>query len=432
MNEVASAAGAELGVPLAVIVLMAVLIVLLLFVIWSIKRHRAPHLRIETDAPVADLFRTLAGLSLGSPIPGNAVEILENGEFFDALLESMAAAERTIHFEAFLWKPGELSERVAKVLCERAGAGLTVRVLLDATGTKKMGKDMEQRLRDGGCKLVKFHPKRLRNIGVLNQRDHRKIFVIDGRTAYVAGHCIVDCWLGHGQDREHWRDIGVRVRGPAVHGIQAVFSENWVEETGELFAGDDVFPELVPAGEVLMHVAHAKPEGSAPAVKILHHAVICCARKRLWIQNPYFLPEPEAIEAFGQAVKRGVDVRVMVPSAESSDMPMVQHAAHRNFEKLLGNGVRIFENPKTLLHQKVMTVDGIWCAIGSTNFDDRAFEINDEVTLGFLDSALSKELETIFERDLEDCVELELESWSKRSPLHKLQDHFFYLFNEQL
>ena len=131
-------------------------------------------------------------------------------------------------------------------------------------------------------------------------------------------------------------------------------------------------------------------------------------------------------------MKRGVDVRVMVPSAEASDMPMVQHAAHRNFEKLLACGVRIFENPKTLLHQKVMTVDGAWCAIGSTNFDDRAFEINDEVTLGFVDSALAKEIEAIFERDLKDCVELERESWSRRGTFHKIKDHFFYLFNEQL
>jgi len=425
-------AGLTAGVPLAVIVLLCAVIALLLLVIWSIKRHRNPHLKIESDAPMAELVPTLSGLSLGTPIPGNAVEIFENGAFFDALLDDLVGAGQTIHFEAFLWKKGELSDRVTDVLCERAVAGVTVRVLVDAVGTKKMGAITEQRLRNCGCKLVKFHPRRLRNIGVVNQRDHRKIVVIDGRTAYVSGHCVVDCWLGEGQDRDHWRDVGVRVRGPVVHAIQGVFSENWVEETGELFAGADVFPELEPAGEVLMHVAHAKPEGSAPAVKILHHAVICCARRRLWIQNPYFIPEPEAIDAYGKAVERGVDVRVMVPTAEASDMPMVQHAAHRNFEKLLAVGVRIFENPKTLIHQKVMTVDGVWCAIGSTNFDDRGFEINDEITLGMLDRGLARELELIFERDLEDCTELRLEAWSNRSAFHKLKDHFFYLFNEQL
>jgi len=414
------------------VLLLVAAILLLLLIIWSIKRHRNPHLRIESDEPIEDLVTSLAGLSLGTPIAGNSAEILENGAFFDVLIEDLAAAQRSVHFETFLWKDGTLGRRMADALCERARAGVTVRVLLDATGTKKMGKETERQLRECGCKVTKFHPRRLRNIGVVNQRDHRKIVVLDGRSAFVSGHCIVDCWLGHGEDREHWRDIGVKVRGPVVHAIQAVFSENWVEETGELFAGTDVFPELEPAGDVLAHVAYAKPEGSAPAVKILHHAMICCARKRLWIQNPYFLPEPEAIDAYGQAVARGVDVRVMVPSAESSDMPMVQHAAHRNFEKLLACGVRIFENSKTLLHQKVITIDRTWCAIGSTNFDDRAFEINDEITLGFLDAGLARELELIFERDLENCVELELESWSNRSRFHKLKDHFFYLFNEQL
>jgi cardiolipin synthase A/B len=419
-------------VSLLVIAVLVAIIVFLLLFIWSIKRHRNPHLRIESDEPIEKLVASLAGLCLGTPIAGNSVEIFENGAFFDIMMDDIASAQRSVHFETFLWKEGKLSARVADALCERARAGVAVRVLLDAIGTDKMGEETVRRLRESGCKVTKFHPKRLRNIGVVNERDHRKIVVLDGQTALVCGHCIVDCWLGNGEDRDHWRDIAVRLRGPIVHAVQAVFSENWVEETGELFAGDDVFPALERQGEVVAHVAHAKPEGSAPAVKILHHAVICCAKKRLWIQNPYFVPEPEAIEAYGRAVARGVEVRVMVPSAEASDMPMVQHAAHRNFAKLLACGVRIFENPATLLHQKVMTVDGVWCAIGSTNFDDRAFEINDEITIGFLDPSLARELELIFERDLKDCVELRLDAWSRRGFLHKFKDHFFYLFNEQL
>lgn len=422
----------SMAVPVIVLALLCIVIALLLLVIWSIKRHRDPHLQIECSAPLVELLRSVSGLTQGRVIEGNAVELFLNGPFFDVLLEGMSAAKRSLHFETFLWKEGVLGARVADVLCERARAGVKVRVLLDATGTKKMGKKTEDQLRAAGCKLKKFHARRLRNIGVMNHRDHRKIIVVDGHTAYVGGHCIVDEWLGNGEDKKHVRDMAVRLRGPAVHAVQAVFSENWVEETGELFAGDDVFPELRVEGEVAAHVAHVKPEGSAPAVKILHHMVICTARKRLWIQNPYFLPEPAAIDAFGQAVKRGVDVRVMVPSAEASDMPVVQHAAHRNFEKLLECGVRIFEFPKTLLHQKVMVVDSVWSAIGSTNFDDRAFEINDEITLGFVDPALARELETIFERDEKECQELELEKWRRRGAFHKLKDNFYYLFNEQL
>ena len=175
-----------------------------------------------------------------------------------------------------------------------------------------------------------------------------------------------------------------------------------------------------------------KPEGSPAAVKVLHHLVLCVARERIRIQNPYFLPDDDAIEALGKAVARGVDVRVMVPSAEASDMPIVQHAAHRNFDKMLARGVRIFEYQTCLLHQKVMTVDGVWCAIGSSNFDDRSFETNDEITLGMLDAGLAAQFEEIFERDSKRCVELKLDSWLARGVGHRLKDNALHLFNEFL
>ena len=155
------------------------------------------------------------------------------------------------------------------------------------------------------------------------------------------------------------------------------------------------------------------------------------ARERIWIQNPYFLPEPEAIDALGHAVKRGVDVRVLMPSPDGTDNPLVQHASHRNFEKLLRCGVRLFEYPHTLLHQKVLTVDGKWCAVGSTNFDDRSFDTNDEITLGLLDAKLAHELDAIFERYAARANEIRLETWH-RSARHKLLDNTVYLFHEVL
>jgi len=217
-----------------------------------------------------------------------------------------------------------------------------------------------------------------------------------------------------------------------VHALQSVFSENWIEVTGKLFVGDEVFPPVEHSGKALAHVASVKPEGSAPAVKILHYTAILCAKKRIWIQNPYFIPEPQAIDALARAVQRGVDVQVMVPSAEASDMRLVQHAAHRNFQRLLESGVRMFEYGRTLLHQKVMTVDGAWCAVGSSNFDDRSFETNDEVTVGFVDPGLAHELEEIFEADRRHCVELSADTWAQRGALHRLKDNALYLFNEVL
>jgi len=283
-----------------------------------------------------------------------------------------------------------------------------------------------------GVKFARFHPLKLRYLGVFNQRDHRKILLIDGKTAFVGGHCIVDEWKEETDGKGPYRDLSVRLEGPAVHQVQSTFSENWVGVTGELFAGEDYFPKTGKRGDLEVHVAAVMPHGSAPAVKILHHMVICTATRRLWIQNPYFLPEPEAIEAMGEAVKRGVDIRVMVPTTEASDMPMVQHAAHRNFGKLLAAGVRIFEFPTTLLHQKVMTVDGVWSAVGSTNFDDRSFEINDEITLGIHGKAFAEQLEELFEEDQKVCKEVDAKEWDQRGAMHKLKDHFWYLWNEML
>jgi len=307
-----------------------------------------------------------------------------------------------------------------------------VRVLLDAEGSKKVGKEVVARMREAGCRVAFFHKTRLRNLGVLNDRDHRKIVVVDGREAFVGGHCIVDTWLGDAEDHQHVADVSVQLHGPIVHSLQSVFSENWAGETGELFLGSDVFPELAPAGDVRIHAVFAKPENSAPTVKILHHTAICIARKRIWIQNPYFIPEPEAIDAMGAAVKRGVDVRVLMPSTSGSDNPMVQHAGHRNFEKLLRCGVRLFEYPHTLLHQKIMTVDGVWTSIGSSNFDDRSFETNDEISLSIADAALAARLDGIFEKYVQRAQEIDLERWTRRGWAHKLKDNAFYLLNELL
>ncbi|MDB5872074.1 MAG: phospholipase D-like protein [Ramlibacter sp.] len=408
------------------------IVVVLVLVIWSIKRVRAPMLNIECDYPIDELIPSLSGLTLGTAVPGNSVEVHENGAFFEVLVERIRAARCSVHFETFLWKDGALGRRVADALSAQARNGLQVRVMLDATGSNGVGQDVVRQMRDAGCKVRFFHKRGLRNLGVLNDRDHRKMVVIDGREAFVGGHCIVDDWLGNAEDGKHFSDVSVHLRGPIVHSIQGAFSENWGGETGELFVGADVFPQLEPAGDAVIHAAFLKPQGSTPAVKILHHTAICLARTRIWIQNPYFIPEPEAIDAFGAAVKRGADVRVLMPSTSGSDNPMVQHAGHRNFEKLLENGVRLFEYPHTLLHQKIMTVDKVWSAIGSSNFDDRSFETNDEITLAIKDAALAQRLDAIFEKYVARANEIHLEAWRKRGAWHKLKDNAVYLLKEFL
>ncbi|GHA83133.1 phospholipase D-like domain-containing protein [Cognatilysobacter bugurensis] len=411
--------------------LLGVLVIVLGLVLWSVRRHTDPVLRIGCDQPIDELVPSLAGLSLGTPVAGNAVELLENAAFFDAMLAAIGTAQRTVHFETFLWKDGALSGRLAAALEERARAGVAVRVLLDAIGSKQVRGPIAERLRAAGCRVEFFHKRSLRHLGMLNDRTHRKMLILDGREAFVGGHCIVDDWAGE-IGRGGVADISLRLQGPIVHTVQAAFSENWMGHTGEMFAGDAVFPPLPAAGEVIIHAAFVKPEGSAPAVKVFHHAAICLARERIWIQNPYFIPEPDTIVAFGEAVARGVDVRVIMPTTGSSDNAMVQHAGHRNFERLLQVGVRLFEYPDALLHQKVMTIDGVWSAVGSSNFDDRSFETNDEITLGLLDPGLAGQLDAIFERYAADAIEVKLDQWRRRSLWHKLKDHAAYSINEFL
>jgi cardiolipin synthase len=408
------------------------LIFLLIAIIWSIRRRRDVSLRVESDKGIEHLLPSLAGLTLCTVVPGNAVELLENGRYFDVLLERIRAARHSVHFETFLWQDSAIGRALGAALAQQARAGRRVRVLLDAHGSKDIGRDTLSRMREAGCKVAFFHDGALHNIGLINDRDHRKLVVIDGCEAFVGGHCVVDTWLGNAQDHEFNADLSVRVRGPIVNTLQGVFSENWVAETTEVFGGDDDFPHLEPAGATPIHAAYLKPEGSPPAVKILHHIAICLARERIRIQNPYFIPQPAAIDALGEAVRRGVDVRVLMPSTSGSDNPMVQHAGHRNFEKLLRCGVRLFEYPHTLLHQKVMTIDGVWSAVGSSNFDDRSFETNDEITLGILDRGLARQLDAIFDRYVARAQEVHLPAWHRRGPWHKLKDNTFYLFHELL
>ena len=404
-------------------------VLLLVAILWSLRRRRDVTLRIAGDEGIAHLLPSLAGLTLGQVVPGNAVELLENGRYFDVLLERIAAGGHPVPFETFLWKAGAIGRRLADALSKQARAGRQVRVLLDANGCREIGEATLRQMRAAGCRVELFHEGSWRNIGLLNDRDHRKLVVIDGREAFVGGHCVVDTWLGDAEDGLHNADLSLRVRGPIVATLQAVFSENWVAETSELFGGAAHFPHLEPAGDVRAHAAYLKPEGSAPAVKILHHTAICLARERIWIQNPYFIPQPAAIDALGEAVRRGVDVRVLMPSTSGSDNPMVQHAGHRNFEKLLRCGVRLFEYPHTLLHQKALTIDGAWCAVGSSNFDDRSFETNDELTLSILDAGLARQLDAVFDKYVARAQEVKLEAWRRRGAWHKLKDNVYYLFH---
>ena len=421
----------KVDTPVWVLALMGISIVVLLLIIWSVKRRNRPHLALEPTG-LDDLIPSIAGLTQGTCVGGNRIELIQDGAMWDRVLADIAAARETINYETFLTKEGELTRRMTAALAAKAREGVQVRVMLDASGGKKFGKKELQTLKEAGARVRKYHRFQLRNIGVLNNRDHRKIFVIDGRIGYVGGHCLTDNWLGEAQDKQHFRDISARVEGRVVAQLQSAFAENWIEETGEVPGGKNFFPEIEDAGDVDAHAVWLSPSGSPSTLKLLHYMLIRLATKRLTIQNPYFLPDPDARKALLDAVKRGVEVRIMIPADKASDAPLVQHASHHHFGTLLKGGVKLYDYNRTLLHQKIVVVDGKCSSIGSTNFDDRSFEINDEVALVVYDKAIARELEEIFEQDLKYATDRHLEEWKNRPILHKARDFASFLFNEQL
>ncbi|HSG38370.1 MAG TPA: phospholipase D-like domain-containing protein, partial [Thermoanaerobaculia bacterium] len=407
-------------------------ILFLLLLLWSMQRERESHVRVPDLADFEQALPSVASLT-GSPIvAGNRVQVLQNGDgFFPVLFDDIAAARQTIHLETYVWWEGEICQRLAEALAAKAGEGVEVRLTLDAAGSTKGDDELFKAMEKAGVKISFYHPFEIQDLGLLNNRTHRKLAILDGRIAHVFGHGIAQEWTGDGQDAEHWRDTGVRLEGPIVSSIQAVFAENWVEQTAEVLVGEKYFPKLPAVGSVRAHVTASSPQGGVSRLELLYKLAIATAQKELIIQNPYFIPDGELVGLLEKAVRRGVKVRVMIPG-QVTDSSVVRHAGHRRFQELLEHGVEIYEYQRTLNHQKVMIVDGIWSHVGSTNLDDRSLDINDEASVGLIDEEVAARLENAFKADLRYSTRLDAATWEKRPLWHKAVDRLSYLINEQL
>lgn len=406
--------------------------IVLLILLWSVLNHRRFELETTHQESLEEEVEAIAALTGGSLIPGNAVEVGHNGELFDRLFVDIAAAEGTIHLESYIWWPGKISRKLARLLASKAQTGVEVRVLLDWAGGRDIDPQSLDLMRDAGAEIEFYQPPGFRSIGKINFRTHRKIVVIDGVLAYLMGHGIADEWTGNAERKDRYRDTFVRIRGPIVRQIQAAFFENWLEQTRTLPLGKKYFPDIEPAGNIATHIAYYHPMGDISSVETLFYTVVTSATKDVMIQNPYFVVEETLLDLFKDAVDRGVRIRVMIPSEEATDEPIVQHASHHQFTRLLEMGVELYEYEKTLLHQKVIVVDGIWSSVGSANFDDRSFELNDEIQIGIMDPGIAAELEGAWEQDLKFARKIELEEWIARGWWHNLKDRMAYIVNEQL
>ena len=419
--------------PLVVFVSLLFMVAGLTILLWSAKRGRDVQLHVKQRSDFAALIPSIVGLTQASLDTGNDIKVFQNGDqIFPPMLADITAARESVHIESFVWWKGPICDQVANALATKAKQGVEVRLLVDASGGRKMDRKLARLMLDAGVQVRSFHPLRFSNLGRMNNRDHRKLVIIDGRIGYIGGFGFAKEWEGHAQDHDHWRDTAVRVSGPAVNRLQGAFCENWVEETGEVTAGEKYFPHLGAAGSTQAHVAYTSPTGSVSSVQVLYYVAISGARREVIIQNPYMLPDHEAVAALADAVKRGVDVKIMVPATGSTDSPIVQHASHHEYGALLKSGVKIWEYQPTLLHQKIIVVDGIWSCVGTTNFDDRSFQLNDEISLGIVDRNVANSLRAAFADDLRSAKERHYDEWRHRSLWHKLIDQLAYLGSSQL
>ncbi|HSK75988.1 MAG TPA: phospholipase D-like domain-containing protein [Thermoanaerobaculia bacterium] len=420
-------------IPLWVFIVMIAALALMGVMLWTLLRERDFHVHVPDLDCFEQALPSIAGMTKAIILDGNKAEILQNGDgFFPALLESIARAKKSIHFETYVWWTGGICEEVAEAFAKRAREGVEVRLMVDALGTLKMTKRLRKRMTEAGCKLVHYHPIRLLDIGQLNKRTHRKLAIFDGREGFIFGHGISRLWTGHGQDKDHWRDTGVRLHGPVVNAVQSVFAQHWIEETGEVLVGEKYFPALEPEGNLKMHVLSGAPLGGVSDLELMFKMSLASAQKEIVIQNPYFIPDPETVQLLKRAVQRGVEVKIMVPG-KVTDSPVVSHAGHRHFSDILHSGVRLFCFERTLIHQKIMIIDGIWSHVGSTNLDDRSFDINEEAGVGIIDEGIAAELLAAFEDDLKACTELKPGTWDREYTFwHRTVDRLCYLLAGQL
>lgn len=385
------------------------------------------------DAGTPDFMRAAEAIT-GHPIsPGCRVEPLVNGDrIFPALLEAIRGAESTLCLETYVYWKGEIASEVAAAVCERARAGVECKILVDALGAARIEDGVLEEMSDAGAVVCRFRPPRPYALGRLTNRTHRRLLIADGRVGMTGGVGIAGEWEGDARNPDEWRDTHVRVTGPVVRGMLGAFAEHWLEATGEVLAGEGYLPELEPEpGGVPVQLVRSTAGVGDTNTEAIHYLAIASARRSLDLCSAYFVPRPAFTEALCAAAGRGVEVRIVVPGPHI-DKRLVRTAGRAAYDELLDAGVRLFEYQPTMLHAKTMTVDGRWATVGSMNFDNRSFQLHDEVTLGVWDEGFAARIGESFATDLERSEEIDGERWDGRSPRRRLAEAASTLFRREL
>ena len=360
--------------------------------------------------------RTLEGI-IGVPMTeGNDVEILRNGDqIFPVMLEAIAAAQHTIDFLTFVYWRGEIGTRFADALSERARAGVRVRLLLDGWGCHPIERPLVEKMEEAGVQVRWFRPLKHFEPNKMNHRTHRKVVIVDESIGFTGGVGIADEWQGDARDASEWRDTHFKVRGPAVDGLRAAFLDNWAETDDVLFdASIDRFPLQEQPGDSVIQCVRGASESGMSDISTLFNALLQLAEKRVRIATAYFVPDSAMNERLCAAADRGVRVEILLPGP-NADKRFVQLAGEASYTELLDHDIQLWQFQPSMLHAKIMTVDGILAMVGSANMNARSTELDEEINLVVLDDEVVATLDEQFDEDLDRSDRVKPAEWEERS-----------------
>lgn len=400
------------GTVLAIVLTTGIAIIAALNLMPDRRELRAPvTATIGTSDPA--FTRSMAGLYGSNLLAGNQVETLQNGDMiFPAMIEAIRDARFSINFETYVYWSGQIAEEFADALAERARAGVEVRVLMDWVGSRPMEAELLDRMEAAGVMITRFRPVRWYTINRMNNRTHRKLLVVDGRIGFTGGVGIADAWRGNARNPDEYRENHYRVTGPVVAMLQGAFVSNWVEDSGEILRGDSFFPQLEPEGEMVAQLTISST-GSRNYIHMMLMTALAAAERHIRIATPYFVPDDVAIAQIVAARARGVEVDILLPGPDINK-PAVRRASRALWGPLLHAGVRIHEYEPTFLHAKLLIVDDAFTSVGSTNFDERSFRLNDEANLNVFDTEFARAQIAMFQTDLAAAHQITLEEWAAR------------------
>jgi cardiolipin synthase len=372
----------------------------------------------------------------GRPLTtGNRVRLLEDGPAtYQAMFAAMNAARDHINLETYIFEDDEVGRKFADVLLAKQAAGVQVHLIYDSVGSIKTPRDFFERLRQGGVRVLEFNPVNpltAKKGWQINNRDHRKLLVADGRIAFVGGINISDVYSsgssatrsqGPDRKRTNWRDTHVSIEGPAVAEFQKLFIETWERGKGDAMPARNYFPPLKRVGKDIVRAVGSVAEEASSPIYATFVSAVDSAQEHVHITVAYFIPDPLSLEVLKDAAQRGVDVKIILPS--HTDFWAVFHAGRSYYDEMLRAGVKIYERRGALLHSKSVLVDGVWSTVGSSNWDPRSFLHNNELNAVVLGREFARDMRAMFEKDLANSDRIELEQWRRRSPLDRMKETF--------